>query len=354
MLVVIALLSLVLLCFASWHPEGQVLPTPLAIDYPSYFGHRISRPPANPTTVEGVRLGRMLFYEPALSASGKVSCASCHKQQFAFADDRRFSAGVDGTLLSRNTMSLANLLWVRQFFWDGRTRGLEAQAKEPLTHPHEMGQALAISVRKLEQSELYPAYFRAAFGIDRIVGDHVLNALAQFQRTLVSAGSLYDHYLRGGYVPSDSENRGMALFFNAPGGQPRGAGCAHCHGGPQTYQELFHNNGLDAFPPDSGRKAVTGQEYDNGRFRVTTLRNIALTAPYMHDGRFQTLKEVVDHYSEGVANSQTLSPFLKDRDGKPTRLRLSSQEKIDLLAFLQLLTDSTFITDERHSNPFKN
>lgn len=313
-------------------------PTPYLPVYPAYFGNRIDLPDDNPMTVEGIRLGRMLFYERALSANHQLSCATCHRQELAFTDGKTFSTGIDGTLQPRNTMSLTNLLWVRNFFWDGRARGLEQQAQTPLTNPHEMGQAPDVGAARLQHMKMYPPLFRDAFGTDTITGERIVKALAQFERTLISANSRYDKYLQGAYRPTPPEADGIALFFSS---------CGHCHGGPKTYNELFHNNGLDSIPKDSGREKITGQSYDRGRFRVVTLRNIALTAPYMHDGRFSTLEEVIDHYSEHIAGSATLSPFLEHQQ------RLSVTAKKDLLAFLYMLTDSSFITDPKFSNPFK-
>lgn len=330
--------------------------TPLTPEYPAYFGNRIHIPAGNPLTVQGVRLGRMLFYEKALSSNGQIACATCHRQELAFTDGKQFSAGVDDSLQERNTMSLSNLLWVRSFFWDGRAPSLEAQAETPLTSLHEMGQTLQTSADKLQRMSAYPALFQQAFGSDTITGERITRALAQFERTLISANSPYDKYLRGGYRPTASEQNGIALFFGNPDPEKgiRGAACGHCHGGPRTFNELFHNNGLDLVPRDEGRKRITGQAYDRGRFRVVTLRNIALTAPYMHDGRFKTLEEVVDHYNEHLQQSPALSPFLQHnsntRNGKD--LELSKQEKTDLIAFLHLLTDSSFVTDQRFSDPF--
>lgn len=322
------------------------------------FRQQDSHPEDNPTTEEGVALGRMLFYETALSANNKISCATCHEQRRAFTDGKDFSAGADGVLQTRNTMSLANLLWVRHFFWDGRAGSLEEQAVTPLTSAHEMGQSLAASVEKLRAKKIYAIRFNAAFGSDSITPACILKALAQFERTLVSASSRYDRYLRGDYKPTASELNGMTLFFGSPdpARHIRGASCGHCHGGPKTYNELFHNNGLDSVPKDIGREAVTGQAYDRGRFRVVTLRNIALTAPYMHDARFKTLEEVIDHYSGHIVKSPTLSPFLEDNSNTSngSGLNLTKQEKQDIIAFLNMLTDSTFITDKRFSNPFIN
>ncbi|RBL90956.1 cytochrome-c peroxidase [Chitinophaga flava] len=331
-------------------------PVPAALSWPAYFGNRVFVPADNPTTEEGVQLGRMLFYEKALSVNDKMSCATCHQQAKAFTDGKTFSAGADGTLQPRNTMALVNLLWVRLLFWDGRAAGLEEQAITPLTAPHEMGQSLENAAAKLRQRKHYPALFLRVFGNDSITGDRIVKALAQFERTLISANSRYDQYLQGKYQPTVSESKGISLFYTNPDPSRniRGASCGHCHGGPKTYSDLFHNNGLDAVPADKGRQNITGQAYDNGRFRVATLRNIALTAPYMHDGRFKTLEEVIDHYSEHIAQSETLSPFLQRSSNIPegTSLQLFPQEKKDLLAFLHMLTDSSFITDPRFSNPF--
>jgi cytochrome c peroxidase len=253
-------------------------------------------------------------------------------------------------------MSLVNLLWVRQFFWDGRVDGLESQATVPLTNPHEMGQSLAVSADKLTHKNGYACLFNKAFGSDSITGERITRALAQFERTLVSADARYDRYLRGEYQPTAAERNGIALFYANPNPARniRGAGCDHCHGGPKTFSELFHNNGLDSIPLDAGRATFTGQPFDKGRFRVVSLRNIALTAPYMHDGRFNTLEEVISHYNEHITGSNTLSPFLQHNSNTPdgTSLDLTVEEQKDLVAFLQMLTDSTFITDKRFSNPF--
>ncbi|MEO5995826.1 MAG: cytochrome c peroxidase [Chitinophagaceae bacterium] len=331
--------------------------TPLKINYPEYFGNKIVIPEDNPTTEQGVKLGRMLFYETALSANNLFSCATCHQQSLAFTDGKQFSTGIDGTAQPRNTMSLANLLWVRRFFWDGRAEGLEKQVETPMTGEHEMGQPLVITAKKLHNKSIYASLFKDAFGTDSITGERIMKALSQFERTLVSANSSYDKYLRGEYKPTPSERNGMALFFASPNpaNRIRGAACGHCHAGPKTFSELFHNNGLDSFPKDPGLEKITGQEYDRGRFRVVTLRNIALTAPYMHDGRFKTLEEVVEHYNEHLIQSSTLSIFLQNNSNKENDklLNLTAQEKTDLVFFLKMLTDSTFITAKRFSNPFK-
>ena len=375
--------------------------TPYPLSYPIYYGHRINIPTNNPLTVEGVALGRRLFYEKRLSANNTVSCGTCHIQRFAFTDGRRFSIGFDGTPTKRNAMSLANELWVRNFFWDGRAASLETQAVTPLTDPHEMGQSLDSSALKLRASDKpqtldksqtsdksresgrlpasgsYAEAFSAAFGSPDITPDRIVRAIAQFERTLISADAPYDRYLRGEYRFTPAEQQGYNLFFggsspaaptiassssalavagtagssSAPASAVRSAGCANCHGGPRTLTETYHNNGLDSVFTDPGREAVTGMAYDRGRFRVVTLRNIALTGPYMHDGRFATLPEVLDHYSGHIAGGPTLSPTLRDSVGRPVLLHLTDIEKKALLAFLNTLTDSTFITDPRFSDP---
>jgi cytochrome c peroxidase len=353
---VVFLLLLFIISLSGWGYFTDGYETgPYQFVYPSNFGNRINIPDDNPTTKQGVYLGRMLFYEEKLSANNTLSCASCHQQEKAFTDGKAFSTGVDNALSARNSMSLANLLWTRKFFWDGRAASLEEQATFPLTNPHEMGQVLDVSVKKLSGTASYKFLFKVVYGDGAITADRIVKAIAQFERTLISCNSRYDKYLQNTYQPTTEELKGMELFMNAP--QPakgiRGANCAHCHGGAKTYMELFHNNGLDSIPKDAGIETLTGLPGDRGRFKVPTLRNIALTAPYMHDGRFKTLEEVVDHYSEHVKESASLSTFLRgesnDRGGKT--LNLSPEEKKGIIAFLNMLTDSTFITDKRFSDP---
>ncbi|RYY55900.1 MAG: cytochrome-c peroxidase [Chitinophagaceae bacterium] len=347
----ISLIALVLL-YSGLPPAS---PTPLRISYPAGFGNRISIPADNPTTVEGVALGRMLFYETALSVNDKFSCGSCHQQSRAFTDGKQFSEGVDGVTQPRNTMALVNLLWVRQFFWDGRTRGLEDQVTIPMTGVHEMGQSLERSSGKLRKLKTYAVLFEKAFGSPLINEKRIRQALAQFQRTLVSADSRYDRYLAGTYRPTASELNGTRLFYTNPDPSKgiRGAGCRGCHGGDKTYTEMYHNNGLDTAFADQGRQGITGQPQDAGRFRVVSLRNIALTAPYMHDGRFDSLSQVIDHYNREMIQTPTLSPALRSSNlPGGSSLGLTDREKKDLLAFLHMLTDSTFITNQQFADPF--
>lgn len=350
------LFSFFIFGLSSWNAAEEIPKTAYVLNYPSYFGNRINTPDDNPITEEGVFLGRRLFYEPLLSANNALSCGSCHMQEKAFTDGKKLSKGVDGEFSERNAMSLANLLWARKFFWDGRSASLEEQASVPMISPHEMGQSLLVSARKLQETSSYPALFKSVFGDEEVTGKRIVMALAQFERTLISANSRYDKYLQKSYQLSEQERSGMLLFNTAPDPEKgiRGANCAHCHGGPKNYLELFHNNGLDRVSADPGIQTVTGQKTDHGRFKVPTLRNIALTAPYMHDGRFNTLEGVIDHYSEHIEQSQSLSAFLQHesnvKDG--TSLKLKPQEKKAILAFLNALTDSTFISNPKFSNPF--
>lgn len=344
-------LGMLMVGLTAWTVVDDPLPSgAYTFQYPASFGGRFTIPADNPTTQEGVQLGRMLFYEPRLSSTRTLSCASCHQQARAFTDGLARSIGVSGKQTQRNAMSLANLLWVRQLFWDGRSSGLEQQVLEPMNHPDEMGLTPGEAARILQQTKTYPALFRRVFGSDTITDTRIAKAIAQFERTLISANARYDQYLAGTYQLTDAEQRGMRLFTTAPAMEQnrRGGNCAHCHGGPKLYQEVFHNNGLTVQPADVGRETVTGLALDRGRFRVPTLRNIALTAPYMHDGRLATLHDVLDHYSEHIQQSPTLS---RELPGQIGGFQLTGAEKADLISFLKLFTDSTFIQNPQFANP---
>jgi cytochrome c peroxidase len=345
-------LALLITALTAWRMAGDPVPTgPYVLQYPASFGNRFTIPADNPTTKEGVYLGRMLFYDPRLSSIATVSCATCHQQSRAFTDGLAHSVGVSGKFTQRNSMALVNLLWVRQLFWDGRSNSLEEQALIPMAHADEMGMKVGMAARRLQGVAPYPALFRQVFGSDTITDVRIGKAIAQFERTLISADAPYDQYLAGTHTLTGAEQHGLALFTEAmnPERGTRGGNCAHCHGGPKLYQELFHNNGLDADPTDAGRQTITNLALDRGRFRVPTLRNVALTAPYMHDGRFATLDAVLDHYSEHVQESPTLARELTAEQAGG--LRLTTTEKLDLIAFLHTLTDSTFIRNPLFAKP---
>ena len=340
-------------CFAYFPAGSSRVADPYPLKYPAYFGNRFTIPGDNPITKEGVKLGRVLFYDPLLSSNGKVSCASCHQQSLAFSDAFRFSIGVDSILTRRNSMSLANLLWVNNLFWDGRSHSLEDQASIPMFDVHEMNQPADLSAMKLRSNKQYQQLFKDAFGDNKITGERLVKALAQFERVLISADAPYDRYLTGSYTPTPQEQRGLDLFMGHDASTAKQVNCGHCHGTPRLMMDLFHNNGLDTEAKDYGREDFTQDAGDRGRFRVPTLRNIAVTAPYMHDGRFSTLKQVLDHYSDHIQPSATLSSFISDSaasDGRRGYL-LSEDQKNDIISFLNMLTDSTFLTNPEFGPP---
>ena len=298
-------------------------------------------PRDNPLTVEGVELGRRLFEEPALSVNGSRSCASCHDVASAFVDaGHRSSRGAEGVEGDRNAMPLANLAWQGPYFWDGRAKTLREQVLMPITNPVEMHETPTNVVRKLVQAG-YETSFETAFGPGGVTVDRLARALEQFLLVQVSADSKFDRVGRGESEFTDLERRGFELFFTEhdPRRGQYGADCFHCHGGPLFTDSAFHNNGLDAEDrrTDAGRARVTGNEADRGRFRTPSLRNVARTAPYMHDGRFATLEETVAHYCTGVKRASNLDPNLAKHPEGGVGLDPADQQA--LVAFLKTLSD---------------
>jgi len=341
-------------------------PSQISLDGPDYFPANIAMPADNPLTVEGVQLGRMLFYEKKLSSDGTISCGSCHQQQKAFSDGKQFSLGVSDSLGNMNAMSLSNLHWQNKFFWNGRGASLEAQAVQPIEDQREMNLPIEEAVSRLQADSQYPSHFKSAFGTEEITSDLIGKALAQFERTLISANSKFDAWIRNDVELTTEEQLGLELFFTHPDPklQLRGGNCSDCHlgflttGDPNGFSG-FHNNGLDAEENlQTGLMKVTGNPFDKGKFKAPGLRNIALTAPYMHDGRFGTLEEVLDHYNDHIQNSSTLDVLILEAnnelsDGSDAiKLHLSEGEKKAIIAFLHTLTDQQFITDSKFSNPF--
>jgi cytochrome c peroxidase len=308
-------------------------------------------PRDNPLTVERVELGKALFFDKRISINDRQSCADCHDPAKAFTDGRRTARGAEGDFGPRNSMPLFNLAWKRAFFWDGRASSLREQVLQPIQNPVEMHQTLTNLVVKLAQaagppdSPDYPARFAAAFGSPEITAEKISLALENYLLTLTSFDAKFDRVLRGEEKFTAGEQRGFELFsteYDPRTGQ-YGADCFHCHGGPLFQSQAFANNGSDGAMLDIGREKVTGKAADRGKFAVPSLRNIALTAPYMHDGRFRTLEEVVEHYSTGVVRSLTLDPNLaKHPDGG---VPLSASDKRALVAFLNTLTDERFLAD---------
>ncbi len=324
-------------------PQEVYDPTPFTIEIPPNFPD-MPIPADNPTTVEGVQLGRMLFYDPILSGDNTQSCADCHDQAFSFTDPRQFSIGIDGIAGTRNSMALINTGWMQSFFWDGRSHSLEHQANDPVTNPIEMHETWPRAVDKIQNHPDYPDLFFEAFGTRNIDSSHVVKAIAQFERTLVSANSKWDRYLQGEVQLTAQEAKGFEIFFTERGD------CFHCHATILFTDDLFHNNGLDATFSDKGLFDFTGNPDDIGKFKTPTLRNIIYTAPYMHDGRFSTLEEVIDFYSEGLQWSPTIDPLMKNVD--QGGIRLTDDEKASLIAFIKTLTDERFINNPEFSNPF--
>ena len=295
-------------------------------------------PRDNPLTEERVALGKALFNETALSRDGTLSCASCHVANFAFTDARRFSLGVRGQKGTRNSMPLFNLAWKTSFFWDGRAPSLRAQALIPIQDHTEMDETPGRVTAKLAATAAYPPLFRAAFGSPEITAEKLGLALENFLLTLTAHDAKFDRALRGKATLSADEQRGFELFMteHEPRTGQRGADCFHCHGGPLFSDHAFHNNGLAA-TDDTGRFRITQLEADRGKFATPSLRNIARTAPYMHDGRFATLEEVVAHYSTGVQRSPTLDPNLAKHPAEG--LQLSAADQRALVAFLKTLSE---------------
>ena len=345
-----ALALYLVICFfclsCSNETVDQYEPTPSPLQIPQLFEDNIIAPIIpidNPQTVQGIALGKKLFFDPILSADETQACAQCHKPQNGFSDPARFSVGIDGSIGSRNSMPLFNMAWNydEKFFWDGRVFSLEHQALEPVTNPIEMNNTWEVVVARLQAHNDYPQLFKDAFGDVPITKELATKAIAQFERTLISANSKFDQYLLGEVMLSPEELNGLNVFMDESKGD-----CFHCHGNPNNplwTDNSFHNNGLDATFTDLGLGEFTGDPADNGKFKSPSLRNLAYTAPYMHDGRFNTLDEVINHYSEGLQNSPTIDPLMKkiDQGG----VQLSDQDKADLKAFLLSLSDPSFLNN---------
>ena len=301
-------------------------------------------PQTNPTTDAGATLGRVLFHDARLSANDRVSCASCHIQSLGFGDTARLSRGFAGGLTKRHAMGLANARFYQRgrFFWDERAATLEAQVVAPIQDSTEMGMTLDALALKLAATTYYRPLFQSAFGTKEINSDRIARALAQYTRALVSGGSKFDRAFANPGPPdfagvfTAQEQRGEGLF--------RTAGCARCHATNAQVSDDIHNTGLDATVTDVGA--------GNGRFKAPSLRNVALRAPYMHDGRFTTLPQVVEFYNSQVQPNPNLDNRLRAPGGAPLRLNFNQGDKDAVVAFLRTLTDSTMVAATRFSNPF--
>lgn len=335
-------------------------PTPYHLELPPGFPS-MNIPADNPLTVQGIDLGRHLFFDPILSADSTVSCASCHDPRLSFTDGKEVSIGVGGQTGTRSAMALINVGFFNNgLFWDGRAATLEDQALQPVENPVEMAERWENVEAKLQRHPMYQKKFREAFGIKNskeITRHLAAKAIAQFERIMISSNSKFDRKIYqkdpDPFLFSDLETDGYFIYFDDLNNSQVAGHCAHCHdGGPLLTSDDYFNNGiqdvktLDEFQ-DIGRGAITGKRSDNGKFRAPTLRNIALTAPYMHDGRFKTLEEVIEHYNSGGhfvenVNAQSIQP-----------LHLSEYDKKALLAFLKTFTDTSFVNNPLLQNPFE-
>jgi cytochrome c peroxidase len=297
---------------------------------PAHYTHS-----TNPYSKTGFDLGKKLFFDPILSRDSTISCASCHQQLHAFADKNLAkSIGINGGLSERNSPAIFNMAWNTSFMWDGGINHIEVMPFAPLIHPKEMGDDLTNILRKLQQHSQYPNLFQSVFKKSKLDDQQLFWALAQYMSNLVSANSRYDQFVLGSTNFSISELKGLTLFRSH---------CGSCHSEPLMTDYKFHNNGLDTIFKDMGRYRISQNSLDLGRFKTPSLRNIALTAPYMHDGRFAQLDQVIDHYSNHIVSSPSLSAPLSSNLGG---FRFSEEEKKNLVDFLYTLTDQEFIQNK--------
>src|SRR5258706_954723 len=332
---------------ASIKPKTAYLDLPaIAYNYSGQFPNEVAT------------LGRVLFYDAHLSVNNAVACGSCHKQALAFSDNVAFSRGFENHLALRNTLPIQNIPMGGPFFgpanlfWDGRAQFLPAMVLMPIANHIEMGMSdLNALVERLKGLPYYDNLFQEAYGSTEITKDEVSTALAAFTSSIFSNKTRFDRYMMGQASLSAIEQQGKDLFSNK-------YNCNGCHHVEQSFfgyptDSSFINIGLDVNYSDNGVGLITGNPADNGKFRIPSLRNVALTAPYMHDGRFATLDEVLEHYSHGIANHPNLDSRLKTPENTPIAMNISSQEKVAIVALLNTFTDYSMITDPKFSSPFK-
>lgn len=322
-------------CSTEPAPEEPLFLTPTNFPQPVY------RFENNPLTKEGVALGRMLFYDGRLSRDGTISCAECHNQAYAFTHHGHdLSHGIDNRLGTRNSLPLQNLAWSREFMWDGGVFDLDMFPIVPIENHVEMDEKVASVLNKLRVDDGYRKQFRKAYGTEEVTTARFLQALSQFMLTMVSGNSRYDKYIRNksGAALTADELAGLNLF--------KRKSCTSCHAGELFTDQSYRNNGLSlAFGEDEGRAHITEKAEDRSTFKVPSLRNVAYTAPYMHDGRLRTLDAVLNHYAEGVEDTPNLDPLLKQNSR--LGIALTTDEQAKLIAFLKTLTDTDFLTDPK-------
>lgn len=339
-------LSILILLFSCNNENVSPVQDAYVFQRPTNFPASVYTFNNNPVSKNGFELGRALFYDPILSADSTIACANCHQQVRSFSDPvHRFSKGVNDVSGFRNAPAIQNMAFQENFFWDGGVNHLDFVPINAITSKVEMAESLAHVIEKLNSSSLYQEKFRKAFGEAGIDSQKMLYALSQFMNLMISSNSRYDKYIRNeGEVLTVDELNGMQLFEGK---------CSSCHTTDLFTDGSFRNNGLnETFDQDSGRQRVTEFAGDRGKFKVPSLRNAELTFPYMHDGRFRTLEEVLNHYAQSVKESETLDPVLKQ--GTEPGIALSEDEKRKIILFIKTLTDKSFTTDKRFSNPFLN
>lgn len=348
----------------SWYNELAVPKNPFNYanpELPDFFNDRQiifanNTPASNPITDWGSTLGRVLFYDKKLSVNNTISCGSCHQQSHGFSDPERFSIGFDNQLSHRHSMGLVNATYYYsgKFFWDERANSLEEQVLMPIKDPIEMGMSIPEVVNKLKTVSYYPELFKRAFGDQTIDSVRISRALAQFVRSMVSYTSKYDEGRKKAANSSEafinftaSENRGKDIFFN------KGAiTCSGCHFTDVFIGDNPRNNGLP-IATDSGVGAHTNIPADLFTFKTPSLKNIAIRPPYMNNGSMNSLEEVIDHYSDGIADHAYIDPHFRGANGQINQFNLTTQEKIDLIQFLKTLTDEKMLKDEKFGNPFR-
>ena len=318
-------------CNKDKHTPDTKLTNEFVLVHPSHFPPPII-PDDNQLTLERVLLGRKLFFDPLLSANHRVSCGTCHLPERAFTDGLPLSNGIDGRKAARNSMPIFNLIYQNSFLWDGGVPTLEQQVIAPIENPNEMGNKIDTVIKRLKNHPEYPTLFQKAYGESPSVST-LTRAISAFERSIISGNSPYDRYITGRDTNAllPQQKLGMKIFFSEK------AECFHCHTGVLFTDFTFQNNGLYENYKDEGRYLITRRERDIGKFRVPSLRNVALTAPYMHDGSLATLDQVIDHYRSGGKNHPYKSPQIRN-------IRMSEEEKQYLISFLESLTDTSFVS----------
>lgn len=361
-IVITVLLFAAYSCKRSIDPSGSQNATYLdQTVYKTYYNDTLT---GNSTLNQKANLGRVLFYDKHLSVNNAIACGSCHKQEFAFADNASFSLGYEGHLTGRNSPAIQNLISANvlffkngfsgvdnfTLFWDGRETNLQNLVARPMTNHVEMGITdFSTLAEKLAQLPYYAQLFTNAYGDNTISQPRIAECISYFLASMNTHNSRFEQFIQNGNGFTALEIKGYNLFIST-------YNCSNCHHiftNSYGQQEAFRDIGLDAVYKDMGRGTITGLASDNGKFKVPHLNNIALTAPYMHDGRFKTLDEVIDHYSSGIQGSSNLDTQLCYSDKTPKNMHISESDKQALIAFLNSMTDYTFITDPKFSDPFK-